>query len=197
MTGNFISESMAEGYSQQCVPGHLKRFQCLLVGIRYSGTLILRCSTLAKHKVTFQGCQEITLSKASQSQRKESQTLSFSPRMMVYTKGFGLSFIKISILLCVSGPSILIDWEHMANKKSQVCDNVIEACEAFGLRDIMGFKYNWNVEIIAQFHCSLYYSASNNTIHWTTCGIHFAVDYRTMKLGNDLSIPIILETHDI
>ncbi len=74
-----------------------------------------------------------------------------------------------------------IDWEHMANKKSQVCDNVIEACEAFGLRDIMGFKYNWNVEIIAQFHCSLFYSASDNTIHWTTCGIHFAVDYRTFS----------------
>ncbi len=74
-----------------------------------------------------------------------------------------------------------IDWEHMANKESQVCDNVIEACEAFGLRDIMGFKYNWNVEIIAQFHSSFFYSVSDNTIHWTTSGVHFAVDYKTFS----------------
>src|SRR6266540_4274519 len=74
-----------------------------------------------------------------------------------------------------------IDWEHMANKEYQVCDNVIEACEAFGLRDIMGFKYNWNVKIIAQFHSSFFYSVSDNTIHWTTSGVHFAVDYKTFS----------------
>ena len=49
-----------------------------------------------------------------------------------------------------------IDWDHMANKNSRVCDSVIEACEAFGLKEIMGFWYNWNTEIIAQFHCSFY-----------------------------------------
>ena len=74
-----------------------------------------------------------------------------------------------------------IDWDHMANKNSRVCDSVIEACEAFGLKEIMGFWYNWNTEIIAQFHASFYFSVSDNTIHWTTNGIHFAVDYRTFS----------------
>ena len=32
-----------------------------------------------------------------------------------------------------------IDWDHMANKNSPVCDSVIEACERFGLKEIMGF----------------------------------------------------------
>src|SRR6266540_5542778 len=74
-----------------------------------------------------------------------------------------------------------IDWDHTANKNSPVCDSVIEACERFGLKEIMGFRYNWNTEIIAQFHCSFYYSITDNTIHWTTSGIHFAVDYRTFS----------------
>src|SRR6266540_1794594 len=60
-----------------------------------------------------------------------------------------------------------------------VCDNVIEACEAFGLKEIMAFRYNWNTEIIAQFHAYFYFSNSDSTIHWTTNGIHFAVDIVT------------------
>ena len=78
-------------------------------------------------------------------------------------------------------PMHAIDWDHMANMELAVCDNVIEACEAFGLKEIMAFRYDWNIEIIAQFHASFYFSASNNTIHWTTNGIHFAVDYVTFS----------------
>ncbi len=74
-----------------------------------------------------------------------------------------------------------IDWDHMANMELAVCDSVIEACEAFGLKEIMAFRYNWNIEIIAQFHASFYFSNSDSTIHWTTNGIHFAVDFVTFS----------------
>jgi len=78
-------------------------------------------------------------------------------------------------------PVHAIDWDHMANMEMTVCDNVIEACEAFGLKEIMAFRYDWNTEVIAQFHASFYFSASDSTIHWTTSGIHFAVDYVTFS----------------
>ncbi len=78
-------------------------------------------------------------------------------------------------------PMHAIDWDHMASMEMTVCDSVIEACEAFGLREIMAFQYNWNIEVIAQFHASFYFSASASTIHWTTGGIHFAVDYVTFS----------------
>src|SRR6266498_4541692 len=45
----------------------------------------------------------------------------------------------------------------------------------------MAFRYDWNIEVIAQFHASFYYSASDSTIHWTTSGIQFAVDYVTFS----------------
>jgi hypothetical protein len=45
----------------------------------------------------------------------------------------------------------------------------------------MGFKYNWNLEIICQFHCSLYYNDRDNTFHWTTEWEHYCVDYMTFS----------------
>jgi len=39
-------------------------------------------------------------------------------------------------------PVHAIDWDHMANMEMVVCDNVIEACEAFGLKEIMAFRYD-------------------------------------------------------
>ena len=39
-------------------------------------------------------------------------------------------------------PMQAIDWDHMANMELAVCDIVIEACEAFGLKEIMAFRYN-------------------------------------------------------
>jgi len=74
-----------------------------------------------------------------------------------------------------------INWDHTANMGLTVCDNVIEACEAFDLKEIMAFRYDWNIEVIAQFRASFFFSVSDNTIHWTTSGIHFAVDYVTFS----------------
>jgi hypothetical protein len=45
----------------------------------------------------------------------------------------------------------------------------------------MGFMYNWNTKIICQFYCSLYYSASDATFHWTNEGVHYCVDYMTFS----------------
>src|SRR5438105_8601410 len=68
---------------------------------------------------------------------------------------------------------------HIVNMNKEICDRVIAVCEDYGIKELMGFRYNWNTEIITQFHASFYFSNSDSTMHWTTDGIHFAIDIRT------------------
>ena len=64
----------------------------------------------------------------------------------------------------------------------------MEICKEFGLYDLMGFRYNWNTEILAQFHSSLYYDAHRVTFYWTTEGEKYGIDYmnfsRLLGLGS-------------
>jgi hypothetical protein len=78
-------------------------------------------------------------------------------------------------------PMKYIDWEYFEDMQDPAVDVVIVKFEEFKLRDLMGFKYNWNTEIICQFYCSLYYKASDCTFHWITEGEHYCVDYMTFS----------------
>jgi hypothetical protein len=44
----------------------------------------------------------------------------------------------------------------MEGKHDRIFDEVVGACRAKHLRDVMAFKKNWNNEIIAQFFATLY-----------------------------------------
>jgi hypothetical protein len=44
----------------------------------------------------------------------------------------------------------------MEGKHDRIFDEVVGACRAKHLRDVMTFKKNWNNEIIAQFFATLY-----------------------------------------
>jgi hypothetical protein len=57
-----------------------------------------------------------------------------------------------------------IDWKYYEDLNNTVFNSVIEKCKEVGLYDIMGFRYNWNKEILAQFHFSYYYNPYDNTI---------------------------------
>src|SRR6266540_5229937 len=66
----------------------------------------------------------------------------------------------------------------------------------------MGFHYNWNTKIMAQFHASFYFSNSYSTMHWTTDGIHYAIDIltfaRLLGLGSeDLKRDKIHDEHQL
>ena len=39
-------------------------------------------------------------------------------------------------------PMQAIDWNHIANMDKGICDCVIEACEDFGIKELMGFRYD-------------------------------------------------------
>jgi hypothetical protein len=62
-----------------------------------------------------------------------------------------------------------------------VFNSVIDKCKEVGLYDIMGFRYNWNKEILAQFHCSYYFNPHDDTISWTTQGQKCTIDYMTFS----------------
>jgi hypothetical protein len=69
-----------------------------------------------------------------------------------------------------------IDWKYYKDLNNTVFNSIIEKCKEVGLYDIMGFCYNCNKEILAQFHCSYYYSPYDNTITWTTQGNKCTID---------------------
>jgi hypothetical protein len=49
-----------------------------------------------------------------------------------------------------------IDWTYMEEKHDNIFDEVVAACRAKHLRDVMAFQKNWNNETITQFFATLY-----------------------------------------
>ena len=78
-------------------------------------------------------------------------------------------------------PMQYVDWKFMEDAQDPIFDKIIDKCTEFGMKELMGFKYDWNEEILAQFHASFYLKPSKDEIHWTTLGIHYCVDYKTFS----------------
>jgi hypothetical protein len=74
-----------------------------------------------------------------------------------------------------------VDWEYFERPNDPFFNQAIAKCKKFGLYDIMGFRYDWNEEILAQFHSSLYYDARKVAFFWTTEGVKYGVDYMTFS----------------
>jgi hypothetical protein len=70
-----------------------------------------------------------------------------------------------------------VDWEFMERKNNLSFDEVIQACEAKGIKALMGFKQHWNKELIAQFYATVYFGyvpkedgRSDRAMFWMTEG---------------------------
>jgi hypothetical protein len=61
-----------------------------------------------------------------------------------------------------------VDWDHMAEKKDPIFNQVIAACESRHIKKLKGFHYNWNIEVIAQFYSTLFIEEAENVraMHW-------------------------------
>jgi hypothetical protein len=57
------------------------------------------------------------------------------------------------------------NWDHSVAKKDREFDRAILACEQHRLYDLMGFLYDWNMEVLAQFHATFYYNVKYDEIH--------------------------------
>ena len=58
----------------------------------------------------------------------------------------------------------------MQAKNELEFNKVIKACDHFRLSELMSFRYNWNEEVLAQFHATYYYDLAIDEIHWMTKG---------------------------
>jgi hypothetical protein len=56
---------------------------------------------------------------------------------------------------------------------------VIKLVEKHGMKDLMGFRHDWNKEVIGKFHATLYYDDEEDALHWMTEGVHYKVDFVT------------------
>jgi hypothetical protein len=45
-----------------------------------------------------------------------------------------------------------IDFTHLEAAEKPVKEDVLELVDKYRMRDIMSFKYDWNIEVLAQFH---------------------------------------------
>jgi hypothetical protein len=58
-------------------------------------------------------------------------------------------------------------------------EEVLEVVDRFQMKDLMGFKYDWNAEIIAQFHATFFYDSYAYSIHWMAEGVHYKINFVT------------------
>jgi hypothetical protein len=72
-----------------------------------------------------------------------------------------------------------VDWSHMAEQQDPIFNQVIAACESLHIKWIMGFHYDWNIEVIAQFYATLFFeeAGSVKAMHWMTEGEWYHITY--------------------
>jgi hypothetical protein len=56
----------------------------------------------------------------------------------------------------------------MAEQQDHIFNQVIAGCERCHIKRLMGFHYNWNIEIIAQLYATLFIEEAENMreMHW-------------------------------
>jgi hypothetical protein len=72
-----------------------------------------------------------------------------------------------------------IDWTYMEAKHDAIFDEVVAACRAKHLMNVMSFQKNWNNEIITQFYATLYVEERGDMrkFHWMTEGRRYEITF--------------------
>jgi hypothetical protein len=87
-----------------------------------------------------------------------------------------------SVIITMTKPVAIsqrIDWTYMEGKHDRFFDEVVGACRAKHLRDVMAFQKNWNNEIINQFFTTLYVVERGDTrkFQWMTEGRQYEITF--------------------
>jgi hypothetical protein len=123
----------------------------------HMGTLVFRLPLNPDwiEKISYKGKTDLVREK-----RKE------NPRLVKKEPGIDYRFHTTfqqdfygSVIITKTKPAIIsqwIDWTYVEAKHDTIFDEVVAACRAKHLRDVISFQNNWNNEIIAQFYATLY-----------------------------------------
>jgi hypothetical protein len=70
-----------------------------------------------------------------------------------------------------------VDWEHMARKNDPIFNEVISNCERQRVEMLMGFRQDWNKEIIAQFYATVHFEhiGTERAMIWMTNGQRYSI----------------------
>jgi hypothetical protein len=115
-----------------------------------------------REKISYKGKTDLVREK-----RKE------NPRLVEKESGIDYRFHMTfqqdfyeSVIITKTKPAAIsqwIDWSYMEAKHDAIFVEVVAACRAKHLRDVMLFQKNWNNEIIAQFYATLYVEEREDT----------------------------------
>jgi hypothetical protein len=96
---------------------------------------------------------------------------------MIFQQDFYESVIITKIKLAVI--SQWINWTYIETKHDTIFDEVVAACRAKHLRDVISFQKNWNNEIIAQFYATFYVEERGDTrkFHWMIEGRRYEIAF--------------------
>jgi hypothetical protein len=131
-----------------------------------------------REKISYKGKTDLVRGK-----RKENSRLVEKEPVIDYRfhTAFQQNFYE-SVIITKTKPMAIfqwIGWTYMEGKHDKIFDEVVGACRAKHLRDVMAFQKNWNNEIIAQFFATLYVEDRGDTrkFHWMTEGRWYEITF--------------------
>jgi hypothetical protein len=82
-------------------------------------------------------------------------------------------------------PMHWMDWAFLEKHKKdcQAFKDVIEMCKYHGLEKVMGFRYDWNEEVILQFYSTFFFYKNSSAITWMTDDTKYSI-----SIGRSASI---------
>jgi hypothetical protein len=72
-----------------------------------------------------------------------------------------------------------IDFTHLEVAEEPEKNDVLDLVDKYKMRDIMSFMYDWNIEVLAQFHATFFHEDTRETIYWMNEGVHYKIDFTT------------------
>jgi len=58
-----------------------------------------------------------------------------------------------------------IQWDKVKAQKKPEMNMAEQICRRFEMKDIMAFRYDWNTEVLAQFHATFFWEKDSDYIH--------------------------------
>jgi hypothetical protein len=81
----------------------------------------------------------------------------------------------------------------MQQKMNMHFNRVLEACDFYGIADLLQFRHNWNQEVITEFYSTLFFDKKERFFVWMTNGKRFTIKLtqfaQILGLSSQLDIP--------
>jgi hypothetical protein len=72
-----------------------------------------------------------------------------------------------------------IDFNELQDKEESEFNTAILSYDKFELSDTMSFRYDWNREILAQFHATYFWNKEKDEMHWMVDDRHYRISFES------------------